>query len=91
MDCLKVAEVAALKGCTERNVRWLINSGKLNAVELPSGGNNHMEYGIPIEALPENLKSRYYARKRSELGLQPETKTIKTANKKAFKNRKKAA
>ncbi len=89
MDCLKVAEVAALKGCTERNVQLLIKNGKLNAVELPSGGNNHMEYGIPIEALPENLKSKYYARKRSELGLQPENETIKTANKKPLKTIKK--
>lgn len=82
MDCLKVAEVAELKGCTERNVRWLINNGKLDAVELPSTGNNHMEYGIPIEALPEKLKTKYYSRKRSELGLQPENEIIKTADKK---------
>lgn len=89
MDCLKVAEVAALKGCTERNVRWLIKNGKLSAVEFLSKGNNHKEYGIPIEALPENLKSKYYARKRSELGLQPETEAIKTANKKPLKTDKK--
>ena len=89
MDCLKVAEVAALKGCTERYIRKQIYNNKLNAIELSEASNNRKEYGIPIDTLPENLKSKYYARKRSELGLQPENKTIKSANKKTLKTIKK--
>ncbi len=89
MDCLKVAEVADLQGCSLRHMQRLVKNGKFPAIELPTASNNRKEYGIPIEALPENLKSRYYARKRSELGLQPETKTIKTANKKLLKTVKK--
>ncbi len=82
MECLKVAEVADLKGCTPQYLRKIIKEGKLTAIELPAASNNRKEYGIPIDALPENLKSRYYARKRTELGLQPESKIIKTAEKK---------
>lgn len=85
MDCLKVAEVAALKGCTERYIRKQIYTNQLNAIELPEASNNRKEYGIPIDALPENLKSKYYVRKRSELGLQPENETVKTAHKKPLK------
>lgn len=83
MDYLKVAEVAELKGCTERYIRKQIYNDQLTAVELPNASNNRKEYGIPIDALPENLKAKYYARKRIELGLQPERKeTTKTAYKK---------
>ena len=90
MEYLKVAEVAELKGCTERNIQWLIKNGKMSAIELPSIGNNHMEYRIPTDALPENLKAKYYARKRAELGLQPEKKTVKTAYKNPLKTVKKS-
>ena len=89
MDCLKVAELADLKGCTPQYLRKIIKEGKLTAIELPTASNNRKEYGIPIDTLPENLKSKYYARKRSELGLQPENETIKTANKKPLKTVKK--
>lgn len=89
MDCLKVAEVADLKGCSLQYVQKIIKDGKLPAIELPTASNNRKEYGIPIDTLPENLKSKYYARKRSELGLHPETETIKTANKKPLKTVKK--
>lgn len=89
MDCLKVAEVAALKGCSLQYVQKIIKDGRLTAIELPEASNNRKEYGIPIDALPENLKSKYYARKRSELGLQPETEIIKTAHKKSLKTVKK--
>ncbi len=83
MKYLKVAEVAELKGCGLRYIQKIIKEGKLPAVELPNASNNCKEYGVPIDALPENLKSKYYARKRTELGLQPEQKEIvKTAYKK---------
>lgn len=78
MDYLKVAEVAELKGCGLRYIQKIIKEGKLPAVELPDASNNRKEYGIPIDALPEKLKAKYYARKRTELGLQPEKKTVKT-------------
>lgn len=89
MDCLKVAEVADLQGCSLRHMQRLVKNGKFPAIELPTASNNRKEYGIPIEALPENLKSRYYARKRSELGLQPETEIVKTAVKRPLKTVKK--
>ena len=89
MDCLKVAEVAELKGCTERYIRKQIYNNQLSAIELPTASNNRKEYGIPIEALPEKLKTKYYSRKRSELGLQPENEIIKTANKKHLNTVKK--
>ncbi|MDE7281526.1 MAG: hypothetical protein K2N36_07280, partial [Ruminiclostridium sp.] len=90
MDYLKVAEVADLKGCTERYIRKQICNNQLIAIELSNASNNRKEYGIPIEALPEKLKAKYYARKRTELGLQPEKKTVKTAYKKPLNTVKKS-
>ena len=84
MDYLKVSEVALLKGCTERHVRRLIYNNQLLAIELSNAANNHKEYGVPVEALPDQLKTKYYARKRSELGLPPIEKTVKTAQKKCL-------
>lgn len=89
MDCLKVAEVASLKGCSLQYIQKMVKDGRLEAVELPEASNNRKEYGIPIDALPDNLKSKYYSRKRTELGLPPEEKTIKTTYKKPLNTIKK--
>lgn len=85
MDCLKVAEVADLKGCSLQYIQKIIKEGRLPAVELPDASNNRKEYGIPIDALPEKLKAKYYARKRTELGLQ-----LEPVNKKPLKTVKKS-
>ena len=84
MDYLKVSEVALLKGCTERYIQKQIANNQLLAIELPDAANNRKEYGVPVEALPDQLKTKYYARKRNELGLQPIEKTVKKTHKKCL-------
>ena len=78
MDYLTVKEVAELKGCTERYIQRIVQNGKLEAIQELNSDNNCMQYKIPVSALPEELKARYYKRKQQELGLQPELKEPKT-------------
>ncbi len=73
MDYLTVKEVAELKGCSERYVQNCVSKGKLEAKEeLNSKGK--AKFLVPVSALPEELKARYYKQKQQELGLQPELK-----------------
>lgn len=76
MEYLSVKEVAELKGCSERYIQKNIADGKLEAkCEINSKGKN--KFLVPIFALPEELKSKYYKQKRTELGLMPELKDSK--------------
>ena len=74
MDYLTVKQVAELKGCSERYIQRIVQNGKLEAIQELNPDNNCMQYKIPVSALPEELKARYYKRKQQELGLQPELK-----------------
>ena len=76
MEYLSVKEVAELKGCSERYIQKNIADGKLEAkCEINSKGKN--KFLVPIFALPEELRSKYYKQKRTELGLMPELKDSK--------------
>lgn len=60
---LTVKEVAALKGCSERNIRLLIESEKLVAEAIkPEGqspGRGGIQYRIPLSALDDKLQLKY--------------------------------
>ena len=73
MDYLSVNEYAEIKGCTARNIKKIIQEGRLEA-ERVMNEKNRPKYLIPVTALPENLRNRYYKDKAAELGLQPELK-----------------
>lgn len=73
MEYLTVKEVAELKGCSERYIQNCISKGKLEAKEeLNSKGKT--KFYIPVSALPEEIKTRYYKQKQQEIGLLPELK-----------------
>ena len=58
---LNVSEVADLKGCSQRYVRRIVESGKLCAqtVEVPGRGHAANEYRIPLDALDRKLQIKY--------------------------------
>ena len=64
MDYLSVNEYAEIKGCTARNIKKSIQEGRLEA-ERVMNEKNRPKYLIPVTALPENLRNRYYKDKRS--------------------------
>lgn len=59
MDYLTVRQVAEIKGCSVRYIRKCITDRKLEAVIECS--NNCNQYMIPVAALPEELKQKYYS------------------------------
>ena len=59
MDYLTVRQVAKIKGCSVRYIRKCITDRKLEAVIECS--NNCNQYMIPVAALPEELKQKYYS------------------------------
>lgn len=71
MDGLTVKEVATLKGCTERAVRKMIKEGKLETVETKSPANGRLQYLVPVETLPEDLRAKYYASIRADAPAMP--------------------
>ncbi|MCM1525604.1 MAG: Mu transposase C-terminal domain-containing protein, partial [Ruminococcus sp.] len=74
LEYLTVKEVAELKGCTVRYVRSCIIEGKLSAVSEICCDNNRLQYKIPLSALPDELKSRYYSNIRTAENAPPEKK-----------------
>ncbi|MEG1427563.1 MAG: DNA-binding domain-containing protein, partial [Oscillospiraceae bacterium] len=60
VDGLTVKEVARLKGCTEQYIRKLISNGKINVEKSDNPLNHRLEYIIPIETLPDDLRKKYY-------------------------------
>lgn len=74
MEFLTVKELAALKGCSVRYIKRIAQEGKLEAIQELNPDNNCMQYKIPVSALPDDLKEKYYRQKQAELGLQPELK-----------------
>ncbi len=63
MEYLTTAEVAELKGITERHVRRLCQSDKLEHTEKDDAANNRTEYLVPLAALTEKhlLNQRDYS------------------------------
>lgn len=59
MDYLTVRQVAEIKGCSVRYIQKCITERKLEAVIECS--NNCNQYMIPVAALPEELKQKYYS------------------------------
>ena len=78
LDYLTVKEVAKLKECSIQYIQKLVKAKKLEAIQELNPDNNCMQYKIPVSALPEELKARYYKRKQQELGLLPELKEPET-------------
>ena len=74
MEYLTVREVAELKGCSERYIKRIAKEGKLSAIQEINPQNNCMQYKIPVTALPDELKSRYYGQIRSQSKAPPELK-----------------
>lgn len=74
MEYLTVKEVAALKGCSERNIRDQVKKGKISSKQVISNKNRHSCYMIPVSSLPDDLKSKYYGRLKKEAGTAPELK-----------------
>ena len=61
MDFLTVKEMADLKGCSVQYIKKLAHDGKIQTVQEINMQNNCMQYMIPVAALPEELKQKYYS------------------------------
>lgn len=85
MDYLTVKEVAELKGCSEQYIKKLCKVGKLQAEQHTHPQNKGMCYMIPVSALSEDLKTKYYNNLRKETGLAPELKSVQTPFKEPLK------
>lgn len=59
MEYLTVKEYAELKGCSERYVKKIAQDGKLSA-EKTINDKGRPKYLIPLSALSEDLKVKYY-------------------------------
>lgn len=63
MEHITIKEYAALRGCSERNVRKMIADGQL-AYELSGNANrNQTKYLIPVSELPDRLQAKHYGAK----------------------------
>lgn len=78
MDYLTVKEFAGIKQCTERYIRQLIASGKLEAIQEINPQNKKPQYLIPVSALPVELQARYYKQLKLDVGVHPEMKPPET-------------
>lgn len=76
MEFLTVKEVAELKGCSEQYIKRIVKEGKLEAIQAVCGQNNCMQYKIPISALPDELKGKYYGSIRNKEEAPPELKDV---------------
>ncbi|MGL4791253.1 MAG: helix-turn-helix domain-containing protein, partial [Anaerotignaceae bacterium] len=58
---LTVKELADLKGCTERNIRLLIERGKLEAQQITglATGKGGIQYRIPLSSLDNKLQLKF--------------------------------
>lgn len=74
MDYLTIEKIAELKGCSVSYVSRLIKIGNLTANKQLNPETNKMRYMIPVSALPEDLKTKYYNHLKSEAGTAPEIK-----------------
>lgn len=72
MDFLTVKEYAELKECSERYVKRLCKEGKIPSEQRPHPQNKKLCYMIPVSALSEELKIKYYKNLKSGVKLAPE-------------------
>lgn len=76
MDTLSVAEYADIRGCTPRNIRKQITSGKLKAIETVNIRNRKV-FEIPLDQLNPEEQAKFYKNK----GIIKTTKEIKHSEK----------
>ena len=63
MEHITIKEYAALRGCSEQNVRKMIADGQL-AYELSGNANrNQTKSLIPVSELPDKLQAKHYGAK----------------------------
>lgn len=74
MYYLTVKEYAELMNCSVRYVQNQAQNGKIHAEQHPHPQNKKMCYMIPVSALPENVKAKYYKRLKNSVNLSPELK-----------------
>lgn len=74
MDYLTVKEVAEICGKSERHVRRMCQSESLKSTKTTNDSNGRTSYMIPLSALSDDLKAKYYARLKKEIGTAPELK-----------------
>lgn len=72
MDFLTVKEAAELKGCSVQYMQKQVKNGAITAEQRKHPQNGKMCYMIPVTALSEDLKEKYYKQKRTETGVLPE-------------------
>ena len=83
MTYLSTAEVAEIKGCTQRYVRKLAQKGKNDYITAHEeatkrlAANNRTEYRVPLSALSESEQIAYENKQRRSLGLEPVKKAVK--------------
>ena len=76
MDTLSVAEYADIRGCTPRNIRKQITSGKLKAIETVNSRNRKV-FEIPLDQLNPEEQAKFYKNK----GIIKTTKEVKHSEK----------
>lgn len=79
LDYITVKQYAELKGCTTQYVQKALKDGKIGAVQQINPQNNKMQYLIPVSALPEEIKAKYYKSIAKECPVPAPKKTEKTA------------
>ncbi len=73
MEYLSVKEVAELKGCSERYIQNCISKGKLEAIEKLNA-KGKIKFYVPISALPDDIRAKYYKQIRRDENAPPELK-----------------
>ncbi|MCI9410419.1 MAG: hypothetical protein HFJ89_11545 [Oscillospiraceae bacterium] len=73
MEFITVEDVAKLKGCSLQYIQKLIKDGKLES-KTELNEKNRPKYLIPISALPDDIKAKYYKQIRGEENAPPELK-----------------
>ncbi len=73
MEFITVEDVAKLKGCSLQYIQKLIKDGKLES-KTELNEKNRPKYLIPISALPDDIKAKYYTQIRGEENAPPELK-----------------
>lgn len=77
MKNLTTGEVAELRGCSERYIRKLIQSGEIRVDEVKNvsgGGNSGISYLIPFAALDKRLQKKYLRLHPQKQEAEPEDK-----------------
>ncbi len=65
MTYLTTSEVAELAGCEITKIKRMVKSGKLQA-DISKNEHNRIKYLFLLDALPSDIKQRYYAKMKTE-------------------------